>query len=76
MRNLILLSTSQQTLPEASTTSVSAIAIDLDEDTLFVAAERQTEDGDVEVEVLKLPRYSECNIEPGVPPVRLFLCRP
>ncbi|KAF7791354.1 hypothetical protein EIP86_002368 [Pleurotus ostreatoroseus] len=61
MRNLSLLHKIEQRLPEAlsSTSSLSAIAFDLDEDALFVAAERQTEDADVEVEVLKLPYVSD-----------------
>ena len=61
MRNLSLLHRIEYRLPEAlpSTTSLSAIAFDLDESALFVAAERQTEDAEVEVEVLKLPYVSD-----------------
>ena len=43
----------------APSTSVSGVAFDLDEDALYVAAERQTEDAEVEVEVWKLSQYSE-----------------
>ncbi|KAJ3555021.1 hypothetical protein NM688_g2799 [Phlebia brevispora] len=65
MRNLSLLSTVQQSLGAvfSPSTTLSAITLDLDEDALYVAAERQTDDADVEIEVFKLGRYSEGNVD-------------
>ena len=55
MRNLSLLSTVEDTLAKhlPPLAIVSAVAFDLDEDALYVAAERQTDDADVIVEVWK-----------------------
>lgn len=65
MRNLSLLRTRQDVLAGhvEPTTSVSAVALDLDEDALYIAAERQTQDADVEVEVWKLEHYAERDSE-------------
>ncbi|KIP09060.1 hypothetical protein PHLGIDRAFT_68294 [Phlebiopsis gigantea 11061_1 CR5-6] len=56
MRNLALLRTSHVPLPEGlpSSSSVTAVALDLDEDATFAAVERQTADADVEVEVWRV----------------------
>lgn len=56
MRNLSLIRTSHISLPDdlPSTSSISAVTFDLDEDTTFVAVERQTADADVEVEIWKV----------------------
>jgi elongator complex protein 1 len=56
MRNLSLLRTSHIPLPEgiASSSSIAAITLDLDEDAVFAAVERQSPDADVEVEIWKV----------------------
>ena len=61
MRNLALLNTNQISLPEsvAPGSTLSGIALDLDEDVLYAATERQTEDADVVVEVWKFEQYSD-----------------
>ena len=60
MRNLALLTVTQTSLAErlSPSTSLSAVAFDLDEDALYVAAEYQTDDADVVVEVWKYEGYS------------------
>ena len=56
MRNLSLLRTSHIPLPEGlpPSSSISAVALDLDENAAFVAVEKQFPDADVEVEVWKV----------------------
>jgi len=51
MRNLGLRAVHNVALPNAN---LSAVAIDLEEDTIYVTSERQNGDIDIEVEVLKL----------------------
>lgn len=52
MRNLSLASTSTSSLPDVKA-NVTATAIDLDENTLYIASERQNADADVVVEIWK-----------------------
>ena len=52
MRNLALLQTFRTTIPDESV--VSSVAVDLDENVLYVATEQQTPDADVKVEVRKI----------------------
>lgn len=56
MRNLALLRTSHIPLPDGlpSTSSISAVTLDLDKDAAYVAVERQPADADVEVEVWRV----------------------
>ena len=51
MRNLGLRAVHNIALPSAN---VSAVAIDLEEDTIYVTSERQNADADIEVEIYKL----------------------
>ena len=51
MRNLGLRAVQNIALPNAN---ISAVAIDLEEDTIYLTSERQNADADVEVEILKL----------------------
>ena len=51
MRNLGLRAVRNIALPNAD---LSAVAIDLEEDAIYVTSERQNGDTDVEVEILKL----------------------
>ena len=56
MRNLALLRTSHIPLPAElpSSSSITAVTLDLDEDATFATVERQTADADVEVEVWRI----------------------
>lgn len=65
MRNLSLIRTSHIPLPEdlPSSSSISAVTFDLDEDAAFVAVERQTADADVEVEVWKVDEAAKWESE-------------
>jgi len=51
MRNLGLQAVYNIALPNAN---LSAVAIDLEEDAIYVTSERQNGDTDIEVEILKL----------------------
>ena len=51
MRNLGLRAVQNIALPNAN---ISAVAIDLEQDTIYLTSERQNADADVEVEILKL----------------------
>jgi elongator complex protein 1 len=51
MRNLGLRAVHNIALPNAN---LSAVAIDLEEDAIYVASERQNADADIEVEIFKL----------------------
>jgi elongator complex protein 1 len=51
MRNLGLQTVQNIPLPDAN---ISAVAIDLEEDAIYVTSERQNADADVEVEIFKL----------------------
>ena len=51
MRNLGLRAVHNVALPKAN---LSAVAIDLEEDAIYVTSERQDADADIEVEVFKL----------------------
>ena len=51
MRNLALRSVYNIALPNAN---LSAIAIDFEEDAIYVTSERQNGDADIEVEIFKL----------------------
>ena len=61
MRNLCLLGTKNISFSGrvSSDTVVSAVALDLDEDSLYVATEHDTEDTDVVLEVWKIQGYSQ-----------------
>lgn len=51
MRNLGLRAVHNVALPN---TDISAVAIDLEQDAIYVTSERQNADADIEVEVFKL----------------------
>ena len=51
MRNLGLRDVQDIALPSAN---ISAVAIDLEEDAIYVTSERQNADADIEVEIFKL----------------------
>ena len=51
MRNLGLQAIQGITLPNAN---LSSVAIDLEEDAIYVTSERQNADADIEVEIFKL----------------------
>jgi elongator complex protein 1 len=51
MRNLGLRAVHSIVLPNAN---ISAVAIDLEEDVIYVTSERQNADADIEVEIFKL----------------------
>jgi len=51
MRNLGLQAVHNIALPSAN---ISAVAIDLEEDAIYVTSERQNADADIEVEIFKL----------------------
>ena len=51
MRNLGLRDVQNIALPNAN---ISALAIDLEEDAIYVTSERQNADADIEVEIFKL----------------------
>lgn len=51
MRNLGLRDVQSIALPNAN---ISALAIDLEGDAIYVTSERQNADGDIEVEIFKL----------------------
>ena len=51
MRNLGLQAVQNIALPNAN---LSAVAIDLEEDAIYVTSERQNADADIEVEIFKL----------------------
>ena len=51
MRNLGLRDAQNIALPNAN---ISALAIDLEEDAIYVTSERQNADADIEVEIFKL----------------------
>ena len=56
MRNLSLLRTSRVPLPDGGppSSSIACVALDLDEDAMYVAVEKQTPDADVEVDIWKV----------------------
>jgi len=54
MRNLGLRVVHDIALPNAN---ISAVAIDLEEDAIYVASERQNADADIEVEIFKLESH-------------------
>lgn len=58
MQNLCLCSSSSTCIPDGQ---IIATAIDLDQNVLYVASERQNLDGEVQVEILKLPFDEEGN---------------
>ncbi|TFK44978.1 IKI3 family-domain-containing protein [Crucibulum laeve] len=55
MRNLSLIASGLTTLPNAN---ISATTIDLDENIIYVAAEQQSPDGEVQVELWKVPHLN------------------
>ncbi|KAI0076404.1 IkappaB kinase complex IKAP component [Panus rudis PR-1116 ss-1] len=63
MRNLSLYRTVQHTLNTVSAAeSVSAVTFDLDQDVLYVACERLTEDGEVQVKVWRVEEKEEDSV--------------
>ncbi|KAF9647728.1 Elongator complex protein 1 [Thelephora ganbajun] len=67
MRNLGLRAVQNIALPNAT---ISAVAIDLEEDAIYVTSECQIADADIEVEILKLESQQNGVIQPS--PVALF----
>jgi elongator complex protein 1 len=59
MRNLGLRAVHDIALPDAN---VSAVAIDLEQDAIYVTSERQNADADIEVEVYKLESQEDATV--------------
>jgi len=60
MRNLGLRAVHNIALPNAN---LSAVAIDLEEDAIYVTSERQNADTDIEVEIFKLGSQQDGTIQ-------------
>lgn len=76
MRNLTLLGAKHLSFEGRipPDTLVSAVALDLDEDCLYVATEHDTEDADISLEVWKIGGYSQQDDQYGSESVSRPLC--
>ncbi|KAJ2918056.1 hypothetical protein MD484_g2395, partial [Candolleomyces efflorescens] len=64
MRNLSLIATEYESLSHANT-NLTATAFDLDENVLYAASERKNLDGEVEVELWKVPQKKKGDVGEG-----------